>query len=97
VNAGWRVIVVSALEAPAVVAGLDDIAAEGQPIEQRGVLGMDAYALLILRCAAHWDVEPALSAETTRKVYRSEHSAPTRRSPLSQTFVDTGFKNRRTL
>jgi hypothetical protein len=30
------VIVVAALEAPAIVAGLDDLAVVGQPIEQRG-------------------------------------------------------------
>ena len=35
-SAGWCVIVVAALEAPAVVAGLDDVAVVGQPIEQRG-------------------------------------------------------------
>ena len=35
-SAGWGVIVNSALEAPAGVAGLDDVAVVGQPIEQRG-------------------------------------------------------------
>jgi hypothetical protein len=32
-SAGWRVIVSSALEAPAVIAGLDDVAVVGQAIE----------------------------------------------------------------
>ena len=36
VLAGWRVIVSPALEAPAVIAGLDDVAVVGQAIEQRG-------------------------------------------------------------
>jgi hypothetical protein len=31
--AGWRVIVTTALEAPTVIAGLDDIAVVGQAIE----------------------------------------------------------------
>ena len=35
-SAGCRVIVGSAFEAPAVVAGLDDVAVVGQAIEQRG-------------------------------------------------------------
>ena len=35
-SAGWGVIVIAALEAPAVVAGLDDVAVVGQSIEQRG-------------------------------------------------------------
>jgi len=39
------VIVGSALEAPAVVAGLDDVAVVGQPIEQRGRhLGVSEHA-----------------------------------------------------
>ena len=35
-SAGWDLIVGSAFEAPAVVAGLDDIAVMGETIEQRG-------------------------------------------------------------
>ena len=35
-SAGCRVIVGSAFEAPAIVAGLDDVAVVGQAIEQRG-------------------------------------------------------------
>jgi hypothetical protein len=39
------VIVGAALEAPAVVAGLDDVAVVGQPIEQRGRhLGVPEHA-----------------------------------------------------
>src|SRR6266571_3381060 len=34
-SAGWRVIVSPALEAPAIVAGLDDVAVVGQAVEQR--------------------------------------------------------------
>ena len=35
-SAAWDVIVVAALEAPTVVAGLDDVAVVGQAVEQRG-------------------------------------------------------------
>ena len=35
-SAGWCVIVSPALEAPAVIAGLDDVAVVSEAIEQRG-------------------------------------------------------------
>ena len=44
-SAGWSALVVAALEAPAVVAGLDDVAVMGETIEQRGGhLGVPEHA-----------------------------------------------------
>jgi hypothetical protein len=54
-NAGCRLIFSSALDAPTVVDGLDDIAMVGEVIEQRGCLGITEDALQLEPRLFIWD------------------------------------------